>query len=316
MRAPSRTVSRSGSPASTRWGPISTPSPPTARSPPRAFPVPESRSRSGGRRRRVAGGARRGPSGWRRPAGRAGGEADGDGALGSAPAALHAPYCDDPANRGSPAAGRRARARARAAAARGFRSASTRSATGPTLTSRRRSRPCSGGGPNSSGAASGGLPVADPRHRVEHAQILAEADIPAFAPWRLPSMQPTHCTSDMPGRTRDSARSGFRGPTPGARAPHGDADRRRLGLPRRATEPVSRDPRRRHAARGRPGSRLAAEQRMTRAEAVRPSPCGTPTPRTRKTGRERWSRGSGPTGRRSAVSFACAEAEIAAITPG
>jgi len=37
------------------------------------------------------------------------------------------------------------------------------------------------------------------RLRIEHAQILAAADIPRFAALGvLPSMQPTHCTSDMP----------------------------------------------------------------------------------------------------------------------
>src|SRR4029450_241132 len=45
------------------------------------------------------------------------------------------------------------------------------------------------------GRAAGG-PQA--RLRVEHAQILASADIPRFARLGVvPSMQPTHCTSDM-----------------------------------------------------------------------------------------------------------------------
>src|SRR4029453_16475667 len=39
----------------------------------------------------------------------------------------------------------------------------------------------------------------DLRLRVEHAQILTDADIPRFrALGVLPSMQATHCTSDMP----------------------------------------------------------------------------------------------------------------------
>jgi len=39
----------------------------------------------------------------------------------------------------------------------------------------------------------------DSRLRVEHAQVLAQADIPRFAKLGIiPSMQPTHCTSDMP----------------------------------------------------------------------------------------------------------------------
>lgn len=38
----------------------------------------------------------------------------------------------------------------------------------------------------------------DARLRVEHAQVLASADIPRFAQLKvIPSMQPTHCTSDM-----------------------------------------------------------------------------------------------------------------------
>ena len=42
-------------------------------------------------------------------------------------------------------------------------------------------------------------PRADTRHRIEHAQVLAPADLPRFATLGvLPSMQPTHCTSDMP----------------------------------------------------------------------------------------------------------------------
>lgn len=42
-------------------------------------------------------------------------------------------------------------------------------------------------------------PAGDYRFRVEHAQILSEADVPRFrALGVLPSMQATHCTSDMP----------------------------------------------------------------------------------------------------------------------
>ena len=41
-------------------------------------------------------------------------------------------------------------------------------------------------------------PRKDPRFRVEHAQVLDPADIPRFHELGvLPSMQPTHCTSDM-----------------------------------------------------------------------------------------------------------------------
>jgi predicted amidohydrolase YtcJ len=41
--------------------------------------------------------------------------------------------------------------------------------------------------------------VRDPRLRIEHAQVLAPEDIPRFAKLGvIASMQPTHCTSDMP----------------------------------------------------------------------------------------------------------------------
>lgn len=45
---------------------------------------------------------------------------------------------------------------------------------------------------------SGAEPAASYRFRVEHAQLLHPADIPRFAAMGvIPSMQPTHCTSDM-----------------------------------------------------------------------------------------------------------------------
>jgi predicted amidohydrolase YtcJ len=43
------------------------------------------------------------------------------------------------------------------------------------------------------------MPRPDARHRIEHAQVLAPDDIRRFAASGvIPSMQPTHCTSDMP----------------------------------------------------------------------------------------------------------------------
>ena len=46
-------------------------------------------------------------------------------------------------------------------------------------------------------------PRRDARHRIEHAQVLSAADIPRFAALHvIPSMQPTHCTSDMPWAPR------------------------------------------------------------------------------------------------------------------
>jgi hypothetical protein len=123
-----------------------------------------------------------------------------DGALGSRGAALHAPYCDDPSNRGLlllPV--EELEARARAAARRGFQvcvhAIGDRANTLvlDALEAVIRGRPSAGGGRLAA------VPGTDPRHRVEHAQILAEPDIPRFrALGVLPSMQPTHCTSDMP----------------------------------------------------------------------------------------------------------------------
>lgn len=47
-------------------------------------------------------------------------------------------------------------------------------------------------------AALKAMPVKDYRLRIEHAQVLAPEDIPRFSKLGvIPSMQPTHCTSDM-----------------------------------------------------------------------------------------------------------------------
>ncbi|HEY7139681.1 MAG TPA: amidohydrolase [Methylomirabilota bacterium] len=123
-----------------------------------------------------------------------------DGALGSRGAALHAPYCDDPENRGLlllPLD--ELEARARAAAARGFQvcvHAIGDRANTLVLDALER---VLAGRPSAAGGRLAAVPGRDPRHRVEHAQILAETDIPRFrALGVLPSMQPTHCTSDMP----------------------------------------------------------------------------------------------------------------------
>jgi predicted amidohydrolase YtcJ len=110
-----------------------------------------------------------------------------DGALGSRGAALHAPYCDDPANTGlvliPPDDVERL---TREVSARGFHvwvHAIGDRANTMVLDVFERVRAT--GGPQS-------------RLRVEHAQILTPADIPRFARLGVvPSMQPTHCTSDM-----------------------------------------------------------------------------------------------------------------------
>jgi len=123
-----------------------------------------------------------------------------DGALGSRGAALHTPYCDDPANRGLlllPVD--ELEARARAAAARGFQVCVHAIGDRANTLVLDAFAAVIMGRPSAAGGRLAAVPGADPRHRVEHAQILAEPDIPRFrALGVLPSMQPTHCTSDMP----------------------------------------------------------------------------------------------------------------------
>jgi predicted amidohydrolase YtcJ len=113
----------------------------------------------------------------------------GDGALGSRGAALIEPYSDDADTRGLLITGRERITEVAAAALRtgyqvnthaiGDRS-NLETLDGYTDALRRH-------------------PVADHRFRIEHAQILQPDDIPRFARLGvLPSMQPTHATSDMP----------------------------------------------------------------------------------------------------------------------
>ena len=123
-----------------------------------------------------------------------------DGALGSRGAALHAPYCDDPANRGllllPPD---ELETRARAAAERGFQVCVHAIGDRANTLVLDALEAVLRGRPGAAGGRLAAVPGTDPRHRVEHAQILAEPDIPRFrALGVLPSMQPTHCTSDMP----------------------------------------------------------------------------------------------------------------------
>jgi len=112
-----------------------------------------------------------------------------DGALGSRGAALHSPYCDDPDNRGLLLIPPEELARlTREAVERGFQvcvHAIGDRANTLTLDTYEQ--------------VLGARPEArELRLRVEHAQILAESDIPRFrALGVLPSMQATHCTSDM-----------------------------------------------------------------------------------------------------------------------
>jgi predicted amidohydrolase YtcJ len=107
-----------------------------------------------------------------------------DGALGSRGAALHAPYCDDPANLGlmliPPDELERLLREARAAGFQACVHAIGDRANTVALDAMAR------------------VGVAGRRFRIEHAQVLTDDDIPRFARLGVvPSMQATHCTSDM-----------------------------------------------------------------------------------------------------------------------
>lgn len=111
-----------------------------------------------------------------------------DGALGSRGAALLAPYSDDATNSGllvsQPA---HIRAWAEAALRRGFQ-------VNVHAIGDRGNRIAL----DAIDSALRTLPSADHRFRIEHAQVLSPEDIPRFAKLGvIPSMQPTHQTSDM-----------------------------------------------------------------------------------------------------------------------
>jgi len=111
-----------------------------------------------------------------------------DGALGSRGAALIEPYSDDPENRGLTRLGlEQIQAVAESAVAKGFQvctHAIGDRANAYTLDAYEK--------------AFKGKSGQKYRFRIEHAQTLAESDIPRFKKLGvIPSMQPTHCTSDM-----------------------------------------------------------------------------------------------------------------------
>ena len=111
-----------------------------------------------------------------------------DGALGSRGAALLEPYSDDPDNRGLTVTDEKSlRQTVDEALANGFQVCTHAIGDrGNNIIL------------NVYEAALKEHPVADPRMRVEHAQVLALNDIPRFKQLGIiPSMQPIHCTSDM-----------------------------------------------------------------------------------------------------------------------
>ncbi len=111
-----------------------------------------------------------------------------DGALGSRGAALSEPYSDDPENRGlTRLSEKQIQAVAESAIVKGFQvctHAIGDRANAYTLDAYEK--------------AFKGESGQKYRFRIEHAQTLAESDIPRFKKLGvIPSMQPTHCTSDM-----------------------------------------------------------------------------------------------------------------------
>lgn len=131
-----------------------------------------------------------------------------DGALGSRGAALLAPYADAPHSKGllfmDPASLQKQVGKA---AGKGYQvnvHAIGDAANAQVLDALEMAQSASGGkGPDQTDAgkmfqtsAAGGLD-AGPRHRIEHAQVVAPADIARFARLGIiPSMQPVHATSD------------------------------------------------------------------------------------------------------------------------
>ncbi len=111
-----------------------------------------------------------------------------DGALGSRGAAFFEPYEDDPGNKGL----------LRVTPAYIYEVAKAALKTGMQVNTHcigiRGNNLCL----NAYEKALEEIPVKDHRFRIEHAQIVQAADIPRFVSLGIvPSMQPTHCTSDM-----------------------------------------------------------------------------------------------------------------------
>ena len=111
-----------------------------------------------------------------------------DGALGSRGAAFFEPYKDDPSNKGLLRISPDYIYRVAKAALSVDMSVCTH------CIGTRGNRLCL----DAYGRALAENPKSDHRFRIEHAQVLREEDIPLFARLGvIPSMQPTHCTSDM-----------------------------------------------------------------------------------------------------------------------
>ena len=124
-----------------------------------------------------------------------------DGALGSRSAALFEPYTDAPSARGmSTTSEAGIYDLTRRCLGRGFQVATHAigdAANHQVLDAYEKALKQASGAASAT-SASGSVGANDARLRVEHAQVLAAADIPRFAGLGvIASMQPTHCTSDM-----------------------------------------------------------------------------------------------------------------------
>ncbi|MBN1418200.1 MAG: amidohydrolase family protein [Planctomycetes bacterium] len=186
-----------------------------------------------------------------------------DGALGSRGAALLEDYADDPGNRGLLLEDREAlQALAKACLDGGWQLATH--AIGD-----RANRLVL----DAYEVALGAGPHADPRFRIEHAQILAPEDIPRLARLGvIASMQPTHATSDMPWAEARLGAARIRGAyawrsllASGARIASGsdfpvESHRPLLGIYAAVT---------RQDGDGRPEGGWTPGERMTREEALR-----------------------------------------------
>jgi predicted amidohydrolase YtcJ len=144
-----------------------------------------------------------------------------DGALGSRGAALFEPYSDAPDTKGSITTTEAdVYDLTRRSLQRGFQVATHAigdAANHQVLNAYQKALQDVSGSTSGSAAGSSRSSVSDARLRIEHAQVLAEADIPRFVELGvIASMQPTHCTSDMGlGGETDRTRAHQTSITPG-----------------------------------------------------------------------------------------------------
>jgi predicted amidohydrolase YtcJ len=125
-----------------------------------------------------------------------------DGALGSRGAALFEPYSDAPDTKGSITTNEAdVYDLTRRSLQRGFQVATHAigdAANHQVLNAYQKALQSVSGSSSGAAAGSSRSGASDARLRIEHAQVLAEADIPRFVELGvIASMQPTHCTSDM-----------------------------------------------------------------------------------------------------------------------